>query len=234
MYPNQPPQQAPSPEPIPPQAPAPVPSPVTYVGQPSTPTNLPTDYLNQIAPQAPKRPPFSFGIKQLLIIGAALVVLVIILAVVVGNIANSKKDPLEHLSARLTATQAVVTDAQINLKSSELRSLNSNLNIYMTNTNRDITAPLTAAGINTKKLSTSIVASESTTALSARLENARLNAVYDSTYAREMAYQLGTLMTLMNQIYKSTSNASLKTFLQSAYENLKPTQASFANFTATD
>ncbi|HEY8886469.1 MAG TPA: hypothetical protein VIM31_03155 [Candidatus Microsaccharimonas sp.] len=231
MYPNQPPQApTPTPGPFPPQAPAPVP----YPPQPSAPTNLPTDYLNQIAPQAPKKPLFSFGIKQLLIIGAALVVLVIILAVVVGNVASGKKDPLEHLSARLTATQAVVTASQPNLKSSELRSLNSNLNLYMTNTNRDITAPLTSAGINVKKLSKPIVTSESTTALSARLEDARLNAVFDRTYAREMTYQLGTLMTLMNQIYTSTSNAALKTFLESAYNNLKPTQESFANFTATD
>ncbi|MDB5179878.1 MAG: hypothetical protein JWN12_510 [Candidatus Saccharibacteria bacterium] len=238
MYPNQSPQETPSQtppsEPVPPHAPAPVSPPITYVGQPSAPTGLPTDYLNQIAPHAPKKPIFSFGIKQLLLIGAAIVVLVIILAVIVGNITASKKDPLEHLSARLTATQVVVTAAQPNLKSSELRSLNSNLNLYMTNTNRDITAPLTAAGINTKSLSKSIVASESTTALSARLEDARLNAVFDRTYAREMAYQLGTLMTLMNQIYTSTGSAGLKTFLQSAYDNLKPTQASFANFTAAD
>ena len=223
MYPNQSPQ---------PPAPTPPPSPVPYAGQPSAPTGLPTDYLNQIAPQAPKKPIFSFGIKQILIIGTALVVLVIILAVIVGNVANSKKDPLEHLSARLTATQAVVTAAQPNLKSSELRSLNSNLNLYMTNTNRDITAPLTAAGINTKKLDKTIVTSESTTALSARLENARLNAVFDRTYAREMAYQLSTTMTLMNKIYTSTSNTDLKIFLKSAYDNLKPTQDSFANFTA--
>lgn len=223
MYPNQ-----------PPQAPAPVPPPTSYESQPSVPTSLPTDYLNQIAPQAPKKPIFSFGIKQIIIVGAALIVLVIILAVVVGNIANSKKDPLEHLSARLTATQAVVIAAQPNLKSSELRSLNSNLSLYMTNTNRDITAPLTAAGINTKKLSKTIVASESTSALSARLEDARLNAVFDRTYAREMAYQLSTSMTLMNQIYTSTGNADLKTFLQSAYDNLKPTEESFANFTAAD
>jgi predicted outer membrane protein len=230
MYPNQQPQETPPP----PQAPAPAPSPTPYVGQPSAPTGLPTDYLNQIAPQAPKKPAFFFGIRRLVIIGAALVALVIVIAVVLGNISASKKDPLEHLSARLIATQAVVIAAQPNLKSSALRSLNSNLNLYMTNTNRDITAPLTAAGINIKSPNKSIVASESTTALSARLEDARLNAVFDRTYAREMTYQLSTLMTLMNQIYTSTSNVGLKTFLKSAYDNLKPTQSSFANFTAAD
>lgn len=170
----------------------------------------------------------------MIIIGVALVVLVSILAIVVNGIAGGKKEPLEQLAARLNATQVVVNNAQVNLKSSELRSLNSNLKLYMTNTNRDITAPMLSAGVNTAKLSKSVINAESTTALSARLEDARLNAVFDRTYAREMAYQLGTIMTLINQDYKTTSNAQLRTFLKSAYDNLKPTQDSFANFTAAD
>jgi len=221
MYPNQPPQAPPpqnpfSQEPLPPQQ------------------QMPVDYLNQIAPQAQKKPLFTFGIKQVAVIGAALVILVLILAGVVNSTAGGKTEPLERLSARLTATEKIATDAQINLKSSKLRSLNSNLKLYMTNTNRDVATPLMSAGVDAKKLSTKVVALESTTAMAARLEDARLNAVYDRTYAREMAYQLGTLLTLMNQIYSSTSSTQLKTFLKSSYDNLKPTQESFANFTTTD
>lgn len=204
-----------------------------YPNQPSpTPSPLPTDYLNQIAPQAPKKPIFSFGLKQMVMIGAALVILVIILAVIVNSIAGSKSGPIEHLAARLAATELVATNAQINLKSSNLRSVNSNLKLYMTNTNRDISAPLLEVGVNTTKLSKTITTSESTDALSARLEDARLNGTFDDTYSREMAYQLGTTMTLMNQIYKSTGNADLKAFLKSAYTNLQPTQASFANYSS--
>lgn len=207
-----------------------------YPNQPSAPqAPIPTDYLNQIAPQAPKKPMFSFGLKQVIMIGGALVILVIILAIIVNVFAGGKTDPVQHLSARLTATQTVVTAAQGNLKSSKLRSVNSNLNLFLTNTNRDILVPLNAMHVDTTKLSKSIVTSESTTALSARLEDARLNATFDSTYAREMAYQLGNTMTLMNQIYKSTSNAELKVFLKSAYTSLTPTQQSFADYsTASD
>lgn len=168
-------------------------------------------------------------------IGGALVILVTILAIIVNAFAGGKTDPVQHLSARLTATQTVVTAAQGNLKSSKLRSVNSNLNLFLTNTNRDILVPLNAMHVDTTKLSKSIVTSESTTALSARLEDARLNATFDSTYAREMAYQLGNTMTLMNQIYKSTSNAELKVFLKSAYTSLALTQQSFADYsTASD
>ncbi|MBC7564991.1 hypothetical protein H7100_02035 [Candidatus Saccharibacteria bacterium] len=236
MYPNQPPQE-PTPTPAPQAPPQPsviITSQGSFSGQPVASSSLPTDYLNQIAPQAPKKAMFSFGIKQILILGLGLVVLVSILAIVVNSFAGGKQEPLERLSASLTSTQTVVDSAQPNLKSSELRSLNSNLKLYMTNTNRDIAAPLLSAGVGGKKISKSIAASESTTDLSARLEDARLNAVFDRTYAREMAYKLGTLMTLMNQIYTSTGNAELKTFLESAYKNLKPTQESFANFTSAN
>jgi predicted outer membrane protein len=205
-----------------------------YPNQPTPPqAPLPTDYLNQIAPQAPKKQIFQFGLKQVIIIGAALVILVIILASVVGAITGGKKDPIEHLAARLAATSTVATDAQANLKSSQLRSVNSNLKLYMTNTNRDIATPLLAAGVNTAKLSKSITTSESTAALSARLEDARLNAVFDATYAREMAYQLGTTLTLMQQIYQGSGNTSLRTFIKSAYDNLLPIQVSFANYSST-
>lgn len=215
MYPNQPPQGPPQWQPQPQQ-------------------QLPTDYLNQIAPQAPKRSPFTFGIKQVALIGGALIILVIILAAVFGSIGGGKKAPLERLSVRLTSTATVANNAQVNLKSSQLRSLNASLKLYFTNTNRDIAAPLTAAGIDPEKIDKNIIASESTTAMTTRLENARLNAVYDRTYAREMAYQLGNTLTLINQIYKTTQSASLKTFLSSAYKNLQPTQQAFANFTTTD
>ena len=211
MFPNQPPQ-----EPLPPQQPAPV------------------NYLDQIAPQAPKKSLFTFGIKQVAVVGAALIVLVIILAVTVNSLAGGRTEPLEKLSTRLSVTEKLVTGAQKNLKSSKLRSLNSNLTLYMANTNRDIATPLTNAGVNTAKMSPKVIAAESTTKMTERLESARLNAVYDRTYAREMAYQLDTLLTLMNQIYLSTSSASLKTFLKTAYDNLKPTQESFQSFSTAD
>ena len=224
MFPNQPEQ---TPQPTPPQEQP------QWSAPPPSPTPLPGDYLNQIAPQAPKKSVFHFGLKQIILLALALVIVVCIAAAIIGAVTGGKKDPLQSLSARLTATESIVTDAQKNLKSSKLRSLNSNLQLYLTNTNRDIATPLLNAGIDPKKLSKSIVAKESTTTLAGRLEDARLNAVFDRTYAREMAYQLGNTMTLMTEIYNSTGSPSLKTFLKSAYDNLKPTQESFANFNAT-
>jgi hypothetical protein len=192
----------------------------------------PTDYLNQIAPQAPKKSIFHLGMRQIIFIGIGLVVFVSILSIIANSIAGGQKEPLQRLGARLSTTQTVVDGAQSNLKSSKLRSLNSNLKLYMTNTSRDIAAPLLVSGVDVAQLSKSVLAAESTAALSSRLEDARLNAVFDRTYAREMTYQLGTLLTLMEKIYNSTRDAELKVFLASASENLQPTQESFANFSS--
>lgn len=233
MYPNQPqaPGTPPQPEQPPQQQPAQPVMPQSPLPQPSAPN---VDYLNQIAPKKPKKLRFKFGPKMIAILGGILVVVVIIISITVNVIANARREPVEHLSARLTTTQEIVSDAQDNLKSSQLRSLNSNLKIYLTNTNRDIATPLANVGVKPDKISKSILAEESGDALTAKLEDARLNVDYDRTYAREMAYKLEQTMILMQQIYKSTSSKSLKSFLENAYTNLEPTQKSFADFNAAN
>lgn len=195
-------------------------------------SNYSIDYLNQIAPQGPKK---GFLSRKQMIVAAVLGILTIIvlILVVVVNVGGNSK-PTQQLAARLIATESIVGDAQDKLKSTELRTLNSNLKIYLTNTNRDIVAPLAKDKVDVKSLDKKIVEAESGAAMTARLEDARLNAVYDRTYAREMAYQLETISALMRQIYESTSNKDLKSFLDGAYKNLLPTQKSFEDFNAAN
>ena len=192
----------------------------------------PNDYLNQIAPQAPRKLPFKFGPRLLIIAGAILVILVIIVSVTINILVGSQRQPLQQLAARLTTTETLANDAQPNLKSSQLRSLNSNLKIYLTNTNRDIGAPLLSAGVNTAKLPESVVAKESGDTIAANLEDARLNAVYDRTYAREMTYILGSTLALMKQIEASTGNSELRAFLEAAITDLTLIHESFSSFDA--
>lgn len=196
--------------------------------QPNQPQpGLSIEYLNQIAPQAPQRTRFSK--LQLLIFGGALLILIIIIASIASLSSGGVSSP-EQLAARLASTQTIVSGAQSKLKSTALRTLNSNLNIYLTNTNRDIIAPFKAIGVDVTHLDPVIVKSEAGTDVLARLEDARLNAVYDRTYAREMSYRLDTIVALMQKIYKSTGNSEVKAFLDSAFTNLQPTQKQFSNY----
>lgn len=191
-------------------------------------------YLDQIAPQPVKRSVVQ-SLKPIhMILGGVVLILIILLVVsLISSSAGAPKRTIEQLAARLQTTKKIADDATTVLKSSELRTLNSNLKIYLTNTNRDFTAPLATLGINTDKLASSATASESATDMIARLEDARLNGVYDRTYAREMTYQLDTTLTLMRQAFNSTKSVSIQTVLAGAYDNLTPIKEKFSEFNSS-
>ena len=194
---------------------------------------LNVDYLNQIAPQSTKK--LHLSRRQLIIAGVVGAVLLFLITIVIAiKSAGTPDKPLQQLTARLQSTEKIVGDAQSKLKSTELRSLNSNLKIFLTNANRDIAPQLTDRKINAAKLNKMIVDAEAGTDITNRLEDARLNAVYDRTYAREMSYQIETITTLIKQIRSSTSSQSLQTFLDNTSINLQPTQKAFADFNATN
>ncbi|MEI6850873.1 MAG: hypothetical protein WCK26_02820 [Candidatus Saccharibacteria bacterium] len=196
--------------------------------------NTPSNYLDQIAPKKSGKADF-LKRKPIMIGGIVLAVffVITIIAAISGGMSGGTAN-IKRLSARLTTTQNTVTLTTSNLKSTKLRALNSRLGIYLTNTIRDFTPILTANKIDAKKVDKNMIASESNAKMLSILEDARLNAILDRTYAREMAYQLDTVLTLMKQIYSTSSSKSTKTFLDDAYKNLEPIQTEFADFNAAN
>lgn len=192
---------------------------------------VPIDYLNQIAPKTQSR---NILLRSKPILFGLIAIVVLVIAIFIGNILNGNNNLPEQLAARLLSTQEVATDATDKIKSSQLLSYNSSLTIYLTNTIRDITPLLAKKNIKINKLNADIVKTESNTKLLSKLEDARLNVIYDRTYAREMAYKLDTTLTLMEQIYKTTGDKNLKSFLEAAYKNLTPTQKQFEDFNAAN
>jgi uncharacterized protein YpmB len=186
------------------------------------------DYLNQIAPAA-KKPGMSNKLMIIIISLGVALVLIVGLMVFSSSSAGPTQD-METLAARLQTLQTISDSSQKTIKSSNLRSTNSTLTLFLTNANRDIVTPLAKNQVDVKKLSKTIVAAENGSKLTATLENARLNAVYDGTYAREMSYQLATVVALMKKIYTSSSSKSMKDFLNSTDSNLQPIKNQFDTF----
>lgn len=190
----------------------------------------PIDYLNQIAPEQPKA-----GLnnkKFFLLVGGGILLAIIVLVVVLTSSSNNgPKDKMQTLAARITTLQDISSKAQTNLKSGSLRATNSNLVIFLTNANHDIAEPLKNNGVDTKNIDKYITAKEDGTELKQELEDARLNVIYDRTYAREMTYQLETTAALMGDIYDRTNSKSLKDFLLKTDENLQPIKKTFSEFT---
>jgi hypothetical protein len=190
----------------------------------------PVDYLNQIAPKQTK-PTMNPKVLMGLIAGVILIAVIALFALSSGGQGPVQK--MQTLAARLQTLQTISSKAQKNIKSGDLRSINSNLTIYLTNTNRDIAEPLSKNNVDIKKLDKTIVTAEKGEELSKKLEDARLNATFDRVYTREMTYQLDTLAGLMQEIYGSTNSKSLKDFLVTTDENLQPIKKQLSEFNAT-
>jgi hypothetical protein len=194
--------------------------------------DYPVDYLNQIAPQTNKR---STGpnLKLIVLILGLLAVLAVAFMLVASL--SSKPNNDQRLAARLSQTATIIDESHKNIKSSHLRSLNSNLGIILTNTNRDLGAHLINSGIDPKKLSASATAPEATEAAEVKnkLETARLNAEFDRTYAREMAYRLETINSYLKIAYDNSSSAAYKDFLLEASKNIQPIYQQIADFNET-
>lgn len=192
-------------------------------------TEYPIDYLNQIAPEQ-KKPGMS-GKWVLILIGLG-VVGVIFIAISFLSSAGGSTQKLQTLTARMQTLQKISVGAEKNIKSGSLRSTNSTLSLFLTNATRDIEKPLANNGVKIKSLDKNIVKKEDGTKVTAALEDARLNATYDRTYAREMGFQLETLHNLMQDIYSSTKSKSLKEFLDTTSKNITPIQKQLTDFNA--
>lgn len=192
----------------------------------------PIDYLNQIAPQAKKPGPSNRILVLVAIIGGVLAL--IIGFVMLMSSGSGPTNASQTLAARLQTLQTVSEKSQKNIKSSTLRGINSNLSIFLTSANRDIVAPLAAADIDVKALDKTILAKENGDTLSASLEDARLNADFDNTYAREMSFQLATVEAVMGDIYEKTKSEAMKKFLLDTNDNLQPIKKQLDEFNNTN
>jgi hypothetical protein len=188
----------------------------------------PIDYLNQIAPQQPKQ-----GMNSKLffiIIGAGVLLAIIVGILLLSSGGGGPKEKMQTLAARLETLQKIASDSQKNIKSGSLRATNSSLTILLTNANRDITEPLKKNGVDVKSIDKTVQTKEDGTKLKETLEDARLNAIFDRTYTREMTYQLETLAVLMGNIYDGTNSKSLKDFLLKTDGDLQPIKKTFSEF----
>ena len=196
--------------------------------QPEQP-QYPTNYLDTIAaqPQAKTMNPMMLW----LLIGGVLAFAVVVL-MFVFSAGGGATERITRFGARMSSLQTVTSESQEQIKSGELRSLNSSLTLVLTNANRDLKEPLASLDIeidNEKQSAVALVADE-TEELNGRLEDARLNAIFDRTYVREMSFYIKSLRTEIRGIYGSTKNDDLKDVLQTTENNLAPLLTGFENF----
>lgn len=198
--------------------------------QPSEQPQHPIDYLDSIS-TAPKKRPGAVNDKLFfgaLIAGAISILLVGSLIFLNGG--TSSKEDMARLSTRLQNLQKISDDARETVVSSELRATNINLALTLANANHDIVEPLKTYGLEPKKIDKKITTEEDPKELTDKLEDARLNAIFDRTYAREMTYELGTLLILIEQLQTKVEDSDQQEFLSTLRTNIEPLQKQFDTF----
>lgn len=215
--------------------------------QPNAPSQLPTpqppsaapqqvgsslDYLNQIS--APAQQKTVNPLVLWLGIGGFLLLLVGVVCFALNSGGPNYKQRLTSFAQRVDALKTLVDESQATIQSTELRRENSALSLALTNTSRDAAEPLKKVGVKKlgKPAKTSTLTKEFT-ALSERLEDARLNTVFDRVYSREIAYELSTLRSETKSLRKASNSKSLGVFLDAAESNLGPLNEQFAAFNNT-
>ena len=194
--------------------------------------SAPIDYLEQIAPK--EKASFGFSRKQVAIVGG--VILLAFLGFAIAAVLQGSKPNISALSQQVLmkvgATGAISKDSQEHLRSRELDALNSSLTIQLANTNTGLTSAFTSAGVIVGEIGNS-KEDDTSADTTKKLDDARLNGVFDRVYAREMSFRLATIMAQLDSIHRSTNSAELREYLESTYKNLQPLQKQLEEYSAT-
>jgi hypothetical protein len=190
------------------------------------PVNQPGNYLDSIAPQ-PTQPTIKPWLLWTIIGGVISLLIVVVLAIAIPA-GPSKSDQLLQLTWRMQAVSSLADTHKQTIKSSSLRATNSSLLAILDGAKRDSTAFLSEEAAKQKQPKESPLIAEFSE-LETRLEDARLNVIFDTVYAREMAYQVATLQSEMKSLLPGASR-ELSSYLTQADKNLEPLVKQLSEF----
>jgi hypothetical protein len=231
MDPNQQPSQPLGPEPQPITPPASTytqPVPNEYSVAPQQPYD--PNYLDSIAPAAPRAKFLSGGFGKIFFILIAVFVLAVSLIVAFSG--KDKTADLQQISVRVTNFATLAQTEQPHLKDAKLINTNTNFTIFLTNAGSNAESLLKTAGVKKQEYSKTMTASEKaiTAKLTDKFTDARLNVELDSTYASTMAVETEKLIVLYTNMSKQSGAKAIRDYAKTAVTNLTPIQKTFSDF----
>lgn len=204
-------------------------------GQPlPTPTPMqtpppPAAYLDQIAAPGPQKtiPPRLLWIG----IGALLLIVIVGFFVIINSGGKTQSQKMTEFVYRVQALEKLTDTSRSTIQSSQLQALNASLNTILTGIDQQSGDSLAIYGIS--KLPTVPKTAPVTVEysdLATKLQDAKLNVIFDRTYAREITYQLSIMQSEMKAIYDHSNSKTIKSYLVKSSDNITPLQKEFANF----
>lgn len=175
------------------------------------------DYLNQIAsPTQQSKMPKHFGLIAIIL---GIMVLLTVAIFIFGTLTATEETTPIDVAVRLETLETVTRDSQENLSSGDLRSINSNLTLALTNSTRELEGFL---GADAKAVTKLAKDNPQGAELNKTLEDANLNAVMNRTYPREMAYELEVTLLMIEELEKGNISKSFADYLAKTRADLEP------------
>lgn len=180
------------------------------------------DYLNKLAGTSTPTKTVAPANQKMVLIGVG-IFLALSLSVLLLVFANQKGPTNTSTERALYTTifnnSEIADEASKEIKSSQLSSLNSAYYGQLINDMTAMSQPLAKRGIDAKELGKAAKKAAAFEETLQKLEDARLNAVYDKTYAAELDYQLRSIIMLMDKIQKFSSNKAMVDFVKKGKSN---------------
>lgn len=204
---------------------------VDYIGGPSQQDRqeYSIDYLNRIAPKEQKTVN-KFAVFGL--IGGLLLAVIFAVVLMSSSGGPSANTQIATVASRVATIQAVVTEQQKHLNSTEMSESNAALGSTFSTMNTDISAIMKERKI---KADNALTAKEKAykEALSKTLNDSYQKGTLDRTYATQMTYELTFLRSQIAKLKKASTSTSIRSFCDNGTENIDLILKSYAAYDAS-
>ena len=187
-------------------------------------------YLDSIAPPPAKPALFSGSFGKIFF--AMIFLFVIAVSIIVAFSGQDKTADLQQLSVRLDNIQQTVKAQQKNLRSSNLKNINTDLTSWIAGSFSESETLLQEGGVKKTQYDKKMVNSEKAQAeeLTQKYEDARLNATLNQVYANSMASETEEIVAMLNSMAKRSQSAKIREYAKKSSDNLQPIQDRFEKF----
>lgn len=176
-------------------------------------------YPNYVPPTAPRR-----GLNPKLIAAIVGGVLVLLFAVflIIENSRGGSGETMARVVARHTALATMADEAQKNLVNSELRRINTDLNLFLISDGNALEASMQGFGI--KSVPKQITTAEADSEATQRLTQANAAGRFDETYRTVISQKIDEHQALLVEARGKISSTTADESLGSTYEHLESIQ----------
>lgn len=201
----------------------------TPLPPPPAPDPNAADYLDQISGPATQNTVSPFVLWGL--IGGVLLVVVLFLVLLASSGGPNLGERLSSYIYRIQSLKELSDDSAKTIQSSELRAYNGSMNAILVGAEQEATSFLATSGVEKlKKLPPEHPVAVEFSELATTLDDARLNVVFDATYARQVAYQLSQLRAEITTLQDEAKDEEFKAALEETDTDLQPIIKQFNEF----